>query len=514
MVPAAFVGLDALPLTANGKVDRRALPEPAGRWRGGAGAAPRDAGRGDAGGLWRRGARASSGSGRDDDFFALGGHSLLATRLLARVSRLFGVDLPVQQRLPASDRGGAGGADRRGLRGRGARRRRCGRCRATGRRAAALLRPAPPLAPRPPGAGEPGLPPAGGRRLSGPLDLAALEAALGGGGRPARGAAHVFPVVGGEPVQVLAAPATALPRVDLAGSAGGGRGRGRSGWPARWRWRRSTSRAVPSGARSLLRSRRTSTCWRSPCTTSWRTAGRWSPGRRAGRPLRGVRRRGARAAARAARPVRRLGGLAARAAARRAGSRRRSTGGASGSPARSPWSCRPTGRGRRSALGARRHAGGRAAGGDVGGPGAARPARGGDPVHGPARRLPGPARALHRRPTVAVGSPVANRGRAEVEGLIGFFVNMLVLRTPVAGDPGFRELLARVREVCLGAYAHQDVPFERLVEELRPERQRRAQPALPGGLPARAAGRHRTAGRRRPPRCAGWRPAPRSSTSP
>ena len=75
-----------------------------------------------------------------------------------------------------------------------------------------------------------------------------------------------------------------------------------------------------------------------------------------------------------------------------------------------------------------------------------------------------------------VGTDVANRNRGETEELIGFFINQLALRSDLGGDPTFEEALARVREVTLGAYAHEDLPFDKLVTALNPERSRRHSP--------------------------------------
>jgi non-ribosomal peptide synthetase component F len=71
---------------------------------------------------------------------------------------------------------------------------------------------------------------------------------------------------------------------------------------------------------------------------------------------------------------------------------------------------------------------------------------------------------------IVVGADIANRNWPHSENLIGFFINQLVLRTDLTGNPTLRELLARVREVTLGAYAHQDMPFDKIVEALNPER--------------------------------------------
>ena len=77
---------------------------------------------------------------------------------------------------------------------------------------------------------------------------------------------------------------------------------------------------------------------------------------------------------------------------------------------------------------------------------------------------------LSGQDAVVIGSPVANRQRAEVEPLIGFFVNTLALRMDLSADPNVADLLAQIKATTLGAYAHQDVPFEQVVEVLQPVR--------------------------------------------
>jgi non-ribosomal peptide synthetase component F len=72
---------------------------------------------------------------------------------------------------------------------------------------------------------------------------------------------------------------------------------------------------------------------------------------------------------------------------------------------------------------------------------------------------------------IVIGTNVANRNRSDLEGLIGFFINQLAIRTSLSANPTFRELLVRVREATLSAYAHQELPFEKVVEALNPKRE-------------------------------------------
>ena len=90
---------------------------------------------------------------------------------------------------------------------------------------------------------------------------------------------------------------------------------------------------------------------------------------------------------------------------------------------------------------------------------------------------------------VVVGSPIANRNRVELAGLIGFFTNTLALRTRLSGNPSFREVVARARETALGAYEHQDLPFEKIVEALRPKRDPSYNPLFVVNFRAQAAAR-------------------------
>ena len=475
MVPGVFMALDALPLTPNRKVDRKALPAPE-RAAAGTFVAPRNPGEEILAGIWADVLRLPR-VGIEDDFFSLGGHSLLATQMISRVREAFGVELPFRELFEAPTV--AGLAERieraRGEAGQGA--------------ALTLRRMAregdlplsfaqqrlwflDQLAP-----GNPFYNIPSNLRMSGPLDVPVLTASLGEVVRRHEALRTTFSASGGRPVQLIAPPgALALPFVDLAGLP-----------PARredelWRLMREEARRPFDLVRGPLF--RIALVGLAPeehavlATLHHIISDGWSSGvlRREVGVLYGAFAEG-RPSPLPELPIQypdytlwqrqwlrgevlaaHLGYWKARLA---------------DPPALDLPADRP-----RPALGSFRGEWIRAE----------------LPLAGALSRLAHRRGAtlymallavfktlLHRytgQSDLLVGTPIANRNRSEIEGLIGFFVNTLALRTDLSGNPGFGELLHRVREVTLGAYTHQELPFEKLVEELHPERDTNHNPLL------------------------------------
>ncbi|HVT17881.1 MAG TPA: non-ribosomal peptide synthase/polyketide synthase [Thermoanaerobaculia bacterium] len=474
-VPDRAVVLEALPLLPSGKIDRRALPEPAPRpsvppaaGAAAAAGAPSSPGEEILAGIWAE-VLGLPAAGREDDFFALGGHSLLAGRVLARVHAVFGVELPLrslfESRTPA----------------------------ALARVVAAAGRPRPaappPLAPLARGGDlpasfaqerlwfldrlEPGsdaynVP--GALRLEGGLAIPALERALEGVVHRHEALRTTLVERRGVPVQVVAPPGRlALPVVDLS------RLPGREGEAARLALAEAR-RPFALGCGPLLRLRllvlgsgrhvllftvhhavsdEASTALLLHELSAFYGAA--VSGRSAGLPALPVQYAEFAAWQRAM-----LSGEAL--AAELSYWRERLRGASStvtlpADRARPPIK-RPRGGIRRRALG-----------------------RG---LAAPLERLSRTAGAtlfmtllaafqalLHRyggEEDLCVGTPVAGRGRLELEGVVGLFVNTLVIRGEVSGGLPFGDLVARLRERVLEAHAHQALPFERLVAELAPRR--------------------------------------------
>ncbi|WP_051707174.1 MULTISPECIES: non-ribosomal peptide synthase/polyketide synthase [unclassified Streptomyces] len=455
MVPAAYVPLDALPLTPNGKLDRRALPDPA--FTGTGGTRPRTPREevlaalfADVLGLERVGV--------DDDFFALGGHSLLAMRLAGRVRTALGAELTVRSVFEASTVARLAARLDAG--------------RVPGRPALGTGRPRPERLPLSPaqhrlwllhqveGASAAYHLPAAWR-LTGDLDRAALEAALNDVVARHAPLRTVFPAADGVPYQHVLDPAEA--RVPLSTPPG-------TDLAAETARPFDLARELPLRAAlfetDVPREHVLLLVLHHIATDEW-----------SDRPL--------------------LADLSAAYAARTAGRAPEwaplpadyadytlwqhevleETGDAllahwtdalAGLPAELDL---PTDRPRPAESSGR--------GGTVG---FTVPPR----LEGALRALArdhgvsmfmvaqaAVAALLHRLGAgedIPLGAPVSGRGDEALEDLVGFFVNSLVLRTDLSGDPTFAELLARVRDTDLAAYEHQELPFERLVEALGPER--------------------------------------------
>ncbi len=472
MVPAAFMVLDALPLTTHGKVDRKALPALSGARPGDERAfvAPRTATEDLLVGLWAEVLRLARVSVHDD-FFALGGHSLLGMRVMARLGLVFGVELPVRTLFEA--RTVALLAER-----------------VDAARSSGDWPAAPPLVAAPrraelplshaqqvlwlferlhPGTATYNIPLVA--RLEGPLDAAALERSLAEIVRRHEALRTTFALVDGEPHQVIGAPSFTVPVVDLAELAAAAAEAEASRLAAEDARRPFDLARGPLFRATLLRlSERVhvlSICMHHVVGDGWSLSvlagelsalyGAFSAGLPSPLPELAVQ----------------LADVAVW--------QRQWLSGAALDDHLTYWKERLRGAPPVLDLPADRP----------------RPAveshRGATHAFTLPQALAAALVALSRREGVTlfmtllaafqvllhrytgqddlvVGSAIAGRTHVEMEGLIGFFVNTLALRTDLGGDPTFRELLARVREETLGAYAHQDVPFDRVVEELAPVR--------------------------------------------
>jgi amino acid adenylation domain-containing protein len=470
MVPSAFVVLERLPLTPNGKVDRRALPAPEHELAEERYVAPRTPAEEVLAGIWAEVLRRDR-VGIHDHFFELGGHSLLVIRVLSRIGRALGVELPVRALFEAPTVAEL-----------------AERVEEVRRAGLPVLPPvvptgrtgAPPLSfaqerlwfvdRLEPGSAVYNIPVA--RRLGGALDEAALERALGEIVRRHEALRTVFAEVDGSPVQVIAPfDGFALPVEDLSDLSVADReeavGR-RAGEEAR---RAFDLAAGPLFRASLLRLGAEEhvllLCMHHIVSDGWSMGvlfgelsalyAAYRQGRESPLPELAVQY--------ADYAVWQRAHLSDETLERQLAYWRERLADAPALlelPADRPRAPVPASEGSHESvelpgeLLARLRALGRREGATL------------------YMTLLAASQALLARyaasEDVVVGSPIAGRIRGETEGLIGFFVNTLVLRVDLSGDPGFREALRRVREVTLGAYEHQELPFEKLVAELQPDR--------------------------------------------